>query len=138
MPNTNLEKHKNFDADSTSRIDIDSSGQTLTKQPHESGYQKPGYYEEYDEFENHGSNNDNVQMTFDTSFNSPPGPARSHSQPVLSGDPPKAESPTRSAALRRPELENCVTMPTVSLEHNAWLEEDEDFGDGKEIKMTFE
>jgi hypothetical protein len=30
-----------------------------------------------------------------------------------------------------------MTLPTMDLDHNAWADEDEDFGKEREIEMTF-
>lgn len=98
------------------------------------------YYEEEDE----------VQMTFDydepshksqSSYSTRnPFSTSTSSQP----NPPIAEPTERSAAVQRPELKSSLTEPTAlpstaNLGHNAWADEydDEDFGQEKEISMTF-
>jgi len=44
-----------------------------------------------------------------------------------------------ASTLQRPPLEPHLTMPTVTkLEHNAWADEDNEFGRETEMKMTFE
>ncbi|KAI9835690.1 MAG: hypothetical protein M1819_001867 [Sarea resinae] len=79
-----------------------------------------------------------VQMTFDTPFssNSAPPPRRS------SVDDPVSHQAARDVgSLPPPELRHSVTMPAVSglgLEHNAWAEEDEEFGKEQEVQMIFE
>lgn len=75
---------------------------------------------------------DEIQMTFDTSYHSP---ARS---PYL---PPAADPVDRAAALHRPELKSSATLPAAlplgSLEHNTWADDDDEFGREEEIEMTF-
>jgi hypothetical protein len=96
---------------------------------------------------------DEVSMTFDTSYQSPPRsasgsfnnlPLRSppaHSPPPSAIRPPVAEPTERAMTLQRPELKSSATLPTplpaISLDHNAWADEDEDFGREREIEMTF-
>lgn len=102
---------------------------------------------------------DEVSMTFDTSYQSPPRsasgsynhlPLRSGSSPspnLPQSDfrPPSAEPTDRAATLRRPSLKGSSTLPTalpttlpaISLDHNAWADEDEEFGREREIEMTF-
>lgn len=105
---------------------------------------------------------DEVEMTFDTSYVSPPrssehlsfrsSPTRS---PLRSPAYPPSPDPTdRSATLHRPELKSSQTMPVstgvglgigvgasavgMDLNHNAWADEDDEtFGQEKEIEMTF-
>ncbi len=96
---------------------------------------------------------DEVSMTFDTSYQSPPRsasgslnhlPLRSSPAPSPSPSafrPPLAEPGERAVTLQRPELRSSTTLPTtlpaISLDHNAWADEDEDFGREREIEMTF-
>jgi hypothetical protein len=105
----------------------------------------PRYTEGYEE--------DEVSMTFDTSYQSPPRsssgsvnhlPLRSSPAPSPSPSafrPPIAEPTDRAAMLQRPELKSSSTLPTtlpaMSLDHNAWADEDEEFGREREIEMTF-
>jgi hypothetical protein len=100
-----------------------------------------------------GAEEDEVSMTFDTSYQSPTRsvsgsfnhlPLRSSPSPVASQSafsPPIAEPRNRAATLQRPELKSSSTLPTtlpaISLDHNAWADEDEEFGREKEIEMTF-
>jgi hypothetical protein len=94
-----------------------------------------------------------VSMTFDTSYQSPPRsasesfnhlPLRSSPLPSpspLPFHPPIAEPTERAATLQRPELKSSSTLPTklpaISLDHNAWADDDEEFGREREIEMTF-
>ncbi|KAJ3470644.1 hypothetical protein MRS44_000743 [Fusarium solani] len=65
---------------------------------------------------------DEVQMTFDTSFDDPP-----RSTTV----PPKEETPNR------PEIKSSHTLPTMTI-RDPWNDpDDDDFGKEKEISMTF-
>lgn len=100
-----------------------------------------------------GYEEDEVSMTFDTSYQSPPRSASGsfnhlplHSSPAPSQSPsafrsPVAEPTDRAATLRRPELKSSSTLPTtlpaISLDHNAWVDEDEEFAREREIEMTF-
>ena len=98
---------------------------------------------------------DEVSMTFDTSYQSPPrsasgsynhlplrsSPGTSPAPSVFS--PPIATPADRAVSLQRPELKSSntlplpTTLPAISLDHNAWADEDEDFGREREIEMTF-
>jgi Protein of unknown function (DUF726) len=98
---------------------------------------------------------DAVSMTFDTSYQSPPRsasgsfnhlPLQSSPSPNLSQlsfKPPSAEPTDRAATLRRPSLKNSSTLPlptalpAINLDHNAWADDDEEFGREREIEMTF-
>jgi hypothetical protein len=95
-------------------------------------------------------------MTFDTSYHSPAGSnthlplsARNSPSPNI---PPLAEPAAgRAAMLQRPELKSSNTLPIglgvgagtglglegMASEHNAWADDDEEFGQEKEIEMTF-
>jgi hypothetical protein len=115
---------------------------TINRQP------SPYYYNEEDD-------GDEIQMTFDTSYHSPSA-SNSH-LPLSSANspkfPPQADPTDRAATLQRPELKSSNTlpalgagvggglamsaMPAISMEHNAWADEDEDFEHEKEIEMTF-
>ncbi|CAJ2512834.1 Uu.00g009530.m01.CDS01 [Anthostomella pinea] len=66
---------------------------------------------------------DEIQMTFDTSFreSEPPSPPRKDYTH------PPAE---------RPDLKSSQTTPNLAL-HDPWADDDEDFGKEKEISMTF-
>ena len=110
-------------------------------------YKSPPNYGEGEE--------DEVSMTFDTSYQSPPRsasgsfnhlPLRSSPSPSTSQSafrPPTTERTDRAATLQRPELKSSNTLPlplalpAISLDHNAWADEDEEFGREREIEMTF-
>lgn len=99
---------------------------------------KPTYdsWDSYDTARRPSHEDDNVSMTFDTSFTeSPRGPRT----------PAKDERSASAAEIQpvqqRPPLNHAATTKAhnVSAEHNAWADEDEDdFGKEKEMKMTFE
>jgi hypothetical protein len=102
-----------------------------------------------------GRGDDEVSMTFDTSYQSPPPsasesfnhlPLHSSPSPNLSQSsfrPSSAEPTDRAATLRRPSLKSSSTLPlptalpAISLDHNAWADEDEEFGREREIEMSF-
>jgi hypothetical protein len=95
-------------------------------------------YAEYDERE------EEVEMTFDTSYRSPPLSTNSSSKdlPMRPPTPPIKDPPSDlGLGLQRPELKTSQTMPTslpaIEFDHNAWADEDEDFGQEKEMEMTF-
>ncbi|KAM0424747.1 hypothetical protein ACHAPT_010057 [Fusarium lateritium] len=70
-----------------------------------------------------GRGEDEIQMTFDTSFNDPP--------PRSTTAPPKEETPNR------PEIKSTHTLPTMTI-RDPWNDpDDDDFGKEKEISMTF-
>lgn len=104
----------------------------------------PDTYAEYDEA-------DDIQMTFDTSYHPDP-PARSATSSTSQlplriaspMSPPTPEPTERAVNLQRPELKSSATLPAPSmmptatdLGHNAWADDDEEFGKEKEIEMTF-
>ncbi|CZT42758.1 related to DUF726 domain protein [Rhynchosporium secalis] len=90
-----------------------------------------------------------IQMTFDTAYRSPPRSAGTSSThlPIRIPtplNPPTPEPTERAATLQRPELKSSSTMPAtlappMDLGHNAWADDDDDdeFGTEKEIQMTF-
>jgi hypothetical protein len=103
----------------------------------------PHYY-------NEAEDRDEIQMTFDTSYHSPAAsnshlPLSSRSSPKF---PPHAEPTDRADTLQRPELKSSNTLPMgmgmgaggmsgMALDHNAWADDDDEFGPEKEIEMTF-
>lgn len=57
----------------------------------------------------------------------------------LAGASPLAKTDPPTPAPHRPDLRSSTSMPPVlDLDHNAWLEEEEDFGKEKEVTMSFE
>lgn len=69
-----------------------------------------------------GRDEDEIQMTFDTSFDEPPRSTTA---------PPKDETPNR------PEIKSSHTLPAMTI-RDPWNDpDDDDFGKEKEISMTF-
>ncbi|KAF2626896.1 DUF726-domain-containing protein [Macroventuria anomochaeta] len=105
-------------------------------------------YDEYDEFDDPGAGN--ISMTFDSSFRDPPS-SKSTTQPSPSYAPEKSawDSPPLAAssmswedatndAPGRPPLRSANTMPPSNSGYNAWADEfEDDFGQEKEVKMSF-
>ncbi|KAJ9648355.1 hypothetical protein H2199_001209 [Coniosporium tulheliwenetii] len=98
-------------------------------------------YDDYDEL-NDGDNN--ISMTFDTSYQQSPLPSYSRSPVTSSATSPIPQqdswtSPSLSDS--RPPLRSATTMPTntfnMNPEHNAWADDEDEFGQEREIKMTF-
>ncbi|KAK2628148.1 hypothetical protein QTJ16_002794 [Diplocarpon rosae] len=94
----------------------------------------------------YGEYEEEVQMTFDTAYRSPPLSAATSSNHVPLRapsplNPPTPEPTDRAATPQRPEpkISSTIpsTMPPLDISHNAWADEDEDFGVEKEIEMTF-
>jgi Protein of unknown function (DUF726) len=81
-----------------------------------------------------------ISMTFDRDFESP----RELQNTLLPLNPYRQDRTPSPAS--RPELKTSSTMPTnintnfgaMNLEHNAWADDEEEFGREKEVKMTFE
>lgn len=88
-----------------------------------------------------------MEMTFDTAYKSPPRSARTSISNVRPPSPqnqwpnssPNLSQPSGQAYEPRPSMasSNTMPLPTINLGHNAWADEDEDFGEEKEIEMTF-
>lgn len=116
-------------------------------------------YDEYDEYDDADAGN--ISMTFDTSFTDTPksGQTQPHSTPgYASGksawdspepaqkgtwdSPPPAASAVSwesqaNDAPGRPPLRSASTMPAANPGYNAWADDDDEFGQEKEVKMTF-
>ena len=101
----------------------------------------PHYYKEAED-------GDEIQMTFDTSYHSPSA-SNSH-LPLSSRNShkflPQVEPTDRATTLQRLELKTSNSLPIgmggggiggMSMERNAWADDDEEFGHEKEIEMTF-
>ena len=88
---------------------------------------------------------DEPQMTFDNSYHSPPRSMTSSTNhlPIHTPTPPLDEPQAQGVGLQRPDLKSSNTlpstlaMPDMNLDHNAWADEEEEFGGEKEIEMTF-
>lgn len=99
----------------------------------------------------YGVEEEQVEMTFDTTYRSPPRSAATsrnnlplRMSPSLGPTPmsPTMPEPTdRAATLQRPDLQSSSTspaaLPPTDFGRNAWADDDEDFGQEKEIEMTF-
>jgi hypothetical protein len=86
------------------------------------------------------SQDEQISMSFDTECEVPSytAPARTTFSSIAESPPPVPDK-TDSAPSQRPPLNHAVTMPPViNLEHNAWADEDEEFGKETEMTMTFE
>ena len=98
----------------------------------------PNGYNDYDEF-NDGDNE--ISMTFDTSYHPSPAPSypRSPAPPSTLPSPnPPQEAWISPSLAERPPLRSANTMPiNMNPEHNAWADDDDEFGQEREISMTF-
>lgn len=149
-PYSNLRETKSFDASIMRESTVDNAvSSTSLQNGYVPGASDPStkVYEKYEEDENHKpqtNGESDVQMTFDSSYQSPSKSVASPQLPSTpsSDRPPETSSPSFTTPLQRPGLRSSATMPSgisgLSLEHNAWADDDEDdFGKEKEIKMTF-
>jgi hypothetical protein len=87
-----------------------------------------------------GSQDEQIYMQFDPECEVPSSttPATSTFSSIA-GSPPPVPDKTDSAPSQRLPLNHALTMPPViNLEHNAWADEDEEFGKETEMTMTFE
>lgn len=111
-------------------------------------------YESYDKHGSRFGSAENVAMSFDHPRLSPkmsfelsrrsPSPLRSARSSIASPTPipPPEKSPKAALPQQRPGVQFPLSMPSgangVSVDHNAWLDEDEqDFGKEKNVQMTF-
>ena len=136
-PFPSLRETKSFDnvslpakehAENTSQINL-PNGQIIN--PFNDGYSR------------HDEHTDNVlgsEGNITMSFEYPPTSVSAASTPADLAW--RDRSPHQSGTLQRPELRSAATMPISGggsgLEHNAWLEEDEDFGREKQVSLSFE
>lgn len=142
-----LRETKSYDAGSTLKV-TKSATSPLPRQP-SSEYiptfkSTPSYGEEEEE---------EVQMSFDTAYYSPPRSAATSSNhlPLRLNAPlpplPTPEPRDRAATLQRPELKSSSTLPIptttstippLDFGHNAWADDDdEDFGKEREMELSF-
>ncbi|USP77098.1 uncharacterized protein yc1106_04372 [Curvularia clavata] len=129
-----------------------------TAKPASNGTHTASGWEEYDEFEHE---QEHMEMTFDTSFRDPSPPRSStpnstNKSPLplspLPAQPSRADAsspwdddPLSSSHGARPALRSVKTdshatslEPPPDLGHNAWADEfEDDFGQEKEVKMSF-
>lgn len=140
-PRSSLRETKSFDAATT--LKASDTKTSPFSSPRQSSNDFPTFKEDtrpqYDDYE------EEVQMSFDTSYHSPPHSASTSFNPIPFRPspqmPPEADPIDRAATLQRPELKSSNTLPTslpaLNLDHNAWADDDEDFGREKEIELTF-
>jgi hypothetical protein len=138
-PHSNLRQTQSSEAVMTSetRTDANSSQQSLTNgQTFRSASPYRPDYDESQVRETEVKGVDDIQMTFESGLGkpSPSTLPQSLSEPVAQ----------KEFSAHRPELRSHTTEPAMpvqlnalSLEHNAWANEDDEFGQEKEMKMTF-
>lgn len=147
-PYSNLRPTQSFDAStmSESTAGVLSTASLQNGQRTGASDMSKNGYDEYEEDEKHKpqiNGEGGVQMTFDSPYQSPHRSADSPKLPStpLRDHPPEESLPSTLTSLQRPKLLSSATMPTgisgLSLEHNAWADEEDDFGREKEIEMTF-
>jgi hypothetical protein len=143
-PRSSLRETKSFDAGTM--LQANNTRISPSPSPRQSFSNTPVYRQE-ETNPRWPDEEDEVQMTFDTSYHSPPRSSTTslanlplHTSPH---QPPQADPVERAATLQRPEPKSSNTLPaptslpTISLDHNAWADDDEDFGHEREIEMTF-
>lgn len=156
-PRSDLRDTKNYEGSTPDRprADQDASQASLSN-----GHANNSFSQDHDEYENYDEHLSrlgsagNIKMSFDHPRLSPkmsiehsrrsPSPLRSARSSIASPTPipPPEESPKAASPLQRPEVRSPLSMPSganaVSIDHNAWLDEDdEDFGKEKNVQMTF-
>jgi hypothetical protein len=149
-PRSNLRETKSYN-DSLGISASGSKSTSSTNLPKTNGTNTPNKdFEEYDEFDD-----GQVEMTFDTSFREPsPSPAPAKSPLPTSGtSTPWEATPSKPDTLpswnnpttpERPPLYTAKSAPHSAAlngtdpSHNAWADEfEDDFGQEKEVKMSF-
>jgi hypothetical protein len=146
-PRSSLRETKSSDAATTLNTnDYKSSPAASSPGQSSSTRMQNGYLQEDMDRGFGGDEEEEIQMTFDTSYETPPRSASASfynpppSSAISPHPPPLADPVDRAATLQRPELKSSATLPTTmpsSLDHNAWADEEEDFGHEREIEMTF-
>lgn len=80
-----------------------------------------------------------AKSTFSSSIGSPPPPPYEKREPSPLPQAHDRDKRTPSPPYQRPPFSHAQTVaPIVSLQHNVWADEEEDFGQPKEVGMTFE
>jgi hypothetical protein len=149
-PRSNLRETKSYN-DSLGPSTAEAKTSSSTNLPKTNGIHTPKKsFDEYDEFDEGP-----VEMTFDTSFREPspsPAAAAMQSKPVSGASTPwesstpsklpPSEPPTwdNPPTPERPPLFTAKTTPLNGADpaHNAWADEfEDDFGQEKEVKMSF-
>ncbi|KAI9876568.1 MAG: Transmembrane and coiled-coil domain-containing protein 4 [Pleopsidium flavum] len=148
-PYSNLRETKSFDASMVSRPSATTTlPQTDLRNGHDSNRHRfDRTYDKEDDAEGFAPRADGeseVRMTFDSSYHTPTRSDQSTqaAEIPLNDHSPAPFSSSTPTTLQRPELRSSATMPAdlsgLSLEHNAWAEDDDqDFGKEKEMKMSF-
>lgn len=126
-----------LDSPSSSLRQTQSFDDVLVDHSHNSKYDASEYDANPDHWDGFADNN--VSMTFDTSYETPPA-SRHGALELPSGalNPPSTWS---SPGIERPPLRTSSTMPVNlgTFEHNAWADDDDgEWGKEKDMKMTFE
>jgi hypothetical protein len=148
-PRPSLRQSQSSEAVMSSEYKANSPQQSLSN-----GYQPNSnalHRHDYSDYEVHESEiivEENIQMTFDSKPSSAAHADTSRfTNPYANTQPQPFTEPIsqREFSAHRPELRSHSTEPNApiqvnpfNLEHNAWADEDEDFGKEKEMKMTFE
>ncbi|KAK0119069.1 hypothetical protein ONS95_007932 [Cadophora gregata] len=138
-PRTSLRETQSYDGSSMLKVSKPSPAASPRQSSSEwipSSRSPPVYAAEEEE----------IQMTFDTAYRSPPPSAGTSSNhlPLRAPsplNPPTPEPTDRAATLQRPELKSSSTLPAtlapMDFSHNAWADDDDDFGTEKDVQMTF-
>lgn len=156
-PHPDLRETRSYDGSTPYRPKVQQhTSQTSLPNGHTTDPYSKGH-NEYESYDEHGSQLDsaeNIKMSFDHPRLSPklsfeqsrrsPSPLRSNHSPVASPGLviPSQESPKAASSPQRAEFRSSLPLPKdandLSVDHNAWLDEDdEDFGQEKDVKMTF-
>ena len=150
-PYSNLRETKSYDASMALRSKDDAKS---SQSSFSTGHKDNPFNQGYDEYNisaeaiNNADSADHGNLSFESTLQSPSPPQVSHVSPASPRPSlPSPESgnttlPPPPPPPQRPPLRSSLTMPpsttSVSLEHNAWVdEEDEDFGKEKNVELTF-
>ena len=106
-------------------------GQNASEKSSPNGQALNMFGSKHTETESHGDDLSNAKDQVPISFDTNPLPS-----PVFSW---QDQSQGHTITAQRPELRSAATMPlaVTSLEHNAWVEDEEDLGKEKEVKLSF-
>lgn len=120
-----------------------SYSNTSLPQGHKVPSSNPSY--DYHEFDDHDSahGESNISMTFEDDDRRPARSAGAQPPRTTTSHSPEPSPrwPEEQQAQQRPPLHTANTMPvagSAALDHNAWADEEEDFGQEREMEMTFE
>ena len=146
-PYLNLRESKSYDDTvSASRLKIEDPGHSPL--PNGYGPHSRRSEEDQDDFDTEPPNAGNIAMTFGPVLSPPPTTAFPPSHQIESfTDPSPDENPqhnsnNHTSPPHRPGLKSIATMPAslsgLTIEHNAWAEDEDEFGTEKEMKLSFE